>query len=235
MKTKGKNAQGIAPKNVPATEAPKPTAPSQDLRENETANGDIRATIGWLETADGKIQFERMTDKTKKKFRSLLESPEFIRAIGAEPPSPAASSPGKLPEIGDQECNMILDLLGTVSGIGASYIYKVPREITAKAFQYTPDMRKKINPNLSAVLNKWAPHFLKSYKDEVGLAIVLFGAVNAQLTVMRILDGQRTKDNGTRPTPPRPVSAISAVPPVAHEPKNEEQPRPVESAAGVGD
>jgi hypothetical protein len=232
MKTKGKPAQGSAPKNTSVqNEAPKPTAPAPEVKENETLNGDVRATIGWLETPDGKIQLDRMTDKTKKKFRSLLDNPEFVKAIGIEAPS-AAPSTLKFPEIDDKECNMILDLLGTVSGIGASFIYKVPREITMKAFQYTPDMRRKINPNLAAVLNKWAPTFLKTYKDEVGLGIVMFGAVNAQLTVMKLLDDQRKKAE-TR-TSPRPVSAISSVAPNVYPAKTEE-PLPAESASGAAD
>lgn len=91
---------------------------------------------------------------------------------------------------GDDESNALLDLLQPICATAASKIYGIDGRITARAFQFSADHRKRVNPPLIRVMNKWLPGMVKRWSDELGLAIVLSAVVNSQIKVMHMLDGQ---------------------------------------------
>jgi len=54
-------------------------------------------------------------------------------------------------------------------------------------------------------LNKWGPAIVKTWKDEIGLGIVFFAVLNAQVRFMHILDEQRKKNLPATPEKVTPI------------------------------
>jgi len=147
--------------------------------------------ISFNVTNEGAPDWERMLPKTRAQLTDLLKDKSVQKELGI-----SETQAAQITEMGfgEDEANALLDLLGNIDSVAASKIYGVPGEITAKAFAFTPDHRKKINPPLTRVLNKWGPAIVKTWKDEIGLGIVFFAVLNAQVRFMHILDEQRKKN-----------------------------------------
>ena len=164
--------------------------------------------ISFNVTPEGVPDWERMLPKTRAQLTELLKDKAVQETLGLN-----TEQVKKIEEIGfgEDEANALLDLLSSIDSIAASKIYKVPHEVTSEAFAFSADHRKKINPPLARVLNKWGPAILKTWKDEIGLGIVLFAVLNSQVRLMHILESKRRK-NLTPPPAPRPVTSISEAP-----------------------
>jgi hypothetical protein len=107
-------------------------------------------------------------------------------------------------EFSEMEANALLDLLQGIEQPMASKIYGVPYEITRQAFVFTDDMRKRINPAMVKILNKWAPTILRNWKDELGFVLVFGSALNMQVQTMHHLESKRKKEIAAPVTPIRP-------------------------------
>ena len=92
--------------------------------------------------------------------------------------------------IGNDEAEALLDLIQPVTRFAAKKIYKISDTVAEQAFIFSPDHRRKINPPLIRVMNKWLPMLIKKFADELGLGIILFSVVNSQIKVMQMLDYQ---------------------------------------------
>jgi hypothetical protein len=114
---------------------------------------------------------------------------------------------------GEDEANALLDVLQPICSMAASRIYGVDSKITSRAFQFTPDHRKRVNPPLIRVMNKWLPSMVKRWSDEIGLAIVLGAVVNSQIKVMQMLDAGEKQRISTEKSNVKPIST-PVVPPV---------------------
>jgi hypothetical protein len=154
-----------------------------------------------------------MTDEDFEKLPPIDNSPEI--SSEKPPEKPKRGRPKKdnvieistpTPDVNDDEANMVLDLLTPVCTTAAKRIYNVSDAVADAAFQFTPEHRRKINPPLVRVLNKWLPLLIRKYADEIGLGIVLFSVINAQVKVMRMLDA--TEKAQQRKTPPPPPTEI---------------------------
>lgn len=164
--------------------------------------------ISFNVTPEGVPDWERMLPKTKVQLTELLRSKSVQKELGiSEQQAQQIADVG----FGEDEANALLDLLGNIDAVVASKIYDVPMEITSQAFAFTPDHRKKINPPLARVLNKWGPAILKTWKDEIGVAIILFAVLNTQVTAMRMMEEKRKR---LQPVPARTPVATMPTPPV---------------------
>jgi hypothetical protein len=185
-----------APANTPDNLQPLGTAPE---------NGSEKPNrISFNVTPEGSPDWERMLPKTRAQLTDLLKDKSVQKELGI-----SESQAKEISELGfgDDEANALLDLLSKIDSVAASKIYGVPMEVTVQAFEFTPDHRKKINPPLTRVLNKWGPAILKTWKDEIGLTMILFAVLNSQVTVMHILEAKR-KRNAPAPAPAK-VTPIS--------------------------
>ena len=72
---------------------------------------------------------------------------------------------------------------------------------------------------MQRVMNKWAPALLKTWKDEIGLAVILVATINAQIRLMHMLEEQRKK---TEPVSREKVTPIST--PAKQEPEKKLEP-----------
>jgi hypothetical protein len=176
-----------------------PELENNDFTEREKPN-----RISFNVTPEGLPDWERMLPKTKAQLAELLSSKpvQDVLGISREQAEKTAET-----VFGEDEANALLDLLGGIDSFAASRIYKVPSEVTSVAFSFSADHRKKINPPLTRVLNKWGPAIIKSWKDEIGLAIVLVAVLNTQVRLMYILEEKRKKGM------PRPVTPITEAKP----------------------
>jgi len=158
------------------------------------------ARISFFVTDGGMPEWERMLPKTKEQLAEILRSPNVQKELGI---SPEEAKQIADMSFGEDEANALLDMIGGINSVAASKLYGIPYEITSKAFSFTPDHRKKACPPIAKVINKWAPMFLKTWKDEIGAAIILFAILNSQVRVMHILEDQRKKNLPARsPAPP---------------------------------
>jgi hypothetical protein len=131
---------------------------------------------------DGKIAWDDMRDTQKENVKEFYARPDVQAVLEV----PAEKKEDK-PEFGDDEASALLDFLQPVLAIGSSKIFKVPHEITVQAYVFDDHMRKKLNPRMAKLLNKWGPSVFKAYKDEIGFGLVMLSCVSAQTKHMRIL------------------------------------------------
>lgn len=202
----------------PRTMAPKPafadsqTSPSPDAPElpGPEIEREKPNRISFNMTPEGAPDWERMLPKTRAQLTDLLKSKSVQKELGI-----SEQEAKEITEIGfgEDEANAFLDLLSNIDAAAASKIYGVPMEITSQAFAFTPDHRKKINPPMVRVLNKWGPSILKTWKDEIGLTIVLLAVLNAQVRVMHMMEDRRRKNAPA----PKPVTPITQTPPKVEE------------------
>jgi hypothetical protein len=172
---------------------------------------------------DGTVDFSRMQGKTVEDLKNFVRRPEVKKNLNLE----TAQTGGEKDEgFGTLEANALLDVLCGIEAPVASRLYGVPFDICHEAFQFAPEVRSKINPSMIRLLNKWAPLILKTWKDEVGFALVMGSAVNLQIQTMRLLEKKRKDkvDGATKtvipirsaessnpiPQPPPPVPQSSA-------------------------
>jgi len=196
----------------PASAQNPPSINDPVIKENDAEKVN---RVSFFVAPDGMPDFERMLPRTKNQLTEMLRNKSVQAQLGITP-----EEAKKIEDLGfgEDEANAMLDMISGITSPAASRIYKVPREITSVAFQFTPDHRKKINPPLTRVLNKWGPAILKTWKDEIGLGIVLISVLNAQVTLMHILEARRQA--ATQVQPPRKVTNISEAAPA---PKPEEK------------
>ena len=200
-----KNRKPMAPKSVfvdsqsnlqPAT----PEVPGPEIGQEKPNR------ISFNTTAEGVPDWERMLPRTKAQLTDMLKSKSVQKELGLTP-----DEVKEISEIGfgEDEANALLDVFQGITTVGASKIYGVPIEITSQAFTYTPDHRKKMNPPLTRLLNRWGPAALKAWKDEIGFSIIFLSVLNAQVQLMRILDAKRKRLAPVAPRVPTPISPAS--------------------------
>jgi hypothetical protein len=216
MKTR-KRKLGQAIDGVPGLDATSETPQSATESSQEKAD-----RLSFFMSAEGVPDWERMIPATRERLASVLQNPKVQKELGfSKEEARTISEIG----FGDDEANALLDILGSIDSFAASAIYKVPPDICSKAFTFTPDQRKKISPPMQRVLNKWAPMILKTWKDEIGLGMVLLATLNAQVRVMHILDEQRKKNTPQKaPATVTPISG-TANPPATDAVAKDETPK----------
>lgn len=219
MKTRKANnvsAKANVP-SIPEDGKNAPQTPSAGLSPDGVSGAEKTPRVSFFVSPDGTPEWERMLPKTKEQLADILRNPNVQKELGVSP-----EEAKQIAEMGfgEDEANALLDLIGNINAVAAAKIYGIPGEVTSKAFTFTADHRKKINPPLTRVLNKWAPLMLKTWKDEIGLGIVLFAVLNAQVHVMHMLENQRQKSLGNVPARPPAVPVTPIFKPEQVSPEN---------------
>ncbi len=184
MKTKKNKPVAFAVDGSPKSPDSAPSAPPVSEREDDLQR------VSFNINADGSPDWVRMRGNTRARLLAILKTEEVQKELGFTPEqAKEIANVG----FGEDEANALLDLLSGVDSIAASKIFGIPYEVTSQAYAFTPFHRGKINPPMIKVLNKWSPLILKTWKDEIGLAIVLVSTLNAQTRLMHILDEKRKR------------------------------------------
>jgi hypothetical protein len=192
MRTKKRNAVALNPDS--ATSAPDGNS-NPSLANEESLPAEKLDRISFYVAQDGAPEWDRISPQTRERLTAILRNSKVQKELGvSQEEAKSISEIG----FGEDEANALLDMLGGIDSMAASAIYKIPPEVCTQAFTFTSDQRRKINPPLHRVLNKWGPAMLKTWKDEIGLAMVLFATMNAQVRVMHVLEEKRKKNQPTR-------------------------------------
>lgn len=186
--------------------------------------------VSFTVDSDGRIDTSRLQDKTRIQLKEIFSRPSELEKLGL---TPAVSKEISEMGFGEDEANAILTFLTSIDAPIASRLYQVPKDICVKAFTFDDYHRKKLNPPMIRLMNKWGPSVLKTWKDEIGFALIMFSTLSAQVTAMNFMHEQRKKET---PAPANVTSitdarAASATPPQSISPEPE---RPSMGEAGKG-
>lgn len=144
--------------------------------------------VSFTVDSDGHIDFDKLQDKTKIQLKEIFSRPSELRKLGL---SPKVSQEISEMGFGEDEANAILGFITTIDAPIAARMYNVPKEIAIKAFTFDDYQRSKLNPPMIRLMNKWGPSVLKTWKDEVGFALIMFSTLSAQVLAMNMLEEQR--------------------------------------------
>jgi hypothetical protein len=184
--------------------AQSPEIPASNPTETKSPVQEISSSRLVLILNDsGEIDFGRLPEKTRDSLKSALHNPDVRKELGIIQEKSEKIS-GEL-GFDDDDANGFLDLLQGIDSFAASKIYGLPKDLCDKAYEFKDYHRKKINPRMIGLLNKWSPVILKNWKDEIGFAIVLTSTINAQVRTMHQMAAHQKALN---PPPPN-VTPIS--------------------------
>lgn len=207
MGRKRKNAKTVA-FHMDSTTVIPPITAEEILQEQAATNSATnsvednleRQNISFVER-DGKIAFDEMRESQKEKLREFVNRPE-VQAEFA-PKTETKSDDAKFDV---DEANALLDFLQPVLAIGASKVYGVPAEITSQAYVFNDNMRAKLSPRMTRLLNKWGPSIFAKYKDEIGCGLILVSCVAVQTKQMKFLAKRANDKKVTQMPSPAPVA-----------------------------
>jgi hypothetical protein len=142
----------------------------------------------YLDKATGKVQWDRMQKKTKEQLKDILSNPEISKLLGSPFPKEVQS-------IFDPSWSGgVLDALALIERIIAQKFFKVSAEAAGKAFKFSDTEKATVSPFLSNVINKYAVkyelNFLRDFKDEIGLVVILSAMTQAKIAYASKLDEQ---------------------------------------------
>lgn len=208
------------------SELPKPEPAPVSVENQEAEVSEKLNRMSFNLTPEGLPDFDGMRRKTREQLAAFLRNESVQKELGI-----AADETKKAEESGfDQnDANALLDLLGQIDALGASAIYKIPSEVTTQAFAFTEDHRKKINPPMIRLLNKWGPAIVKTWKDEIGFSLIMLSTLNSQVRLMHALETRRRRLLVQPPivaAPPTPSKVTSISEPSAAREATPEAPQP---------
>jgi hypothetical protein len=170
----------------------------------------------FIDAESGLVQWDRISGKTKTQLEKIFRASETQSQLGYVPPSPKEVKEAYEVAFDATEVNAILDLLQVIDATAAAKMFDVPLDITTQAYTFTDLHRSKLTPTYAALLNKWGPSVMKTWKQEIGAALVTVSVLNAQYRTMRALEKARKpatvttmpskKEPSAPPPPPKPAA-----------------------------
>lgn len=176
---------------IVATDSPEETKPEETQSEKPADHPEIfenNRRVAFTVDSEGRIDVEKLQDKTKIQLKEIFSRPSELRKLGL---SPSVSKQIADNEFGEDEANALLSFITMVDAPIAARLYNVPKSIAKEAFTFDDYHRSKLNPPMIRLMNKWGPSVLKTYKDEVGFALIMFSTLSSQVMVMNALEEKR--------------------------------------------
>ena len=122
--------------------------------------------------ADGKVDVERLRDKTKESLIAVIKDEQLKLALGiGEPGAPAIEFDPKLIGAG-------YDWLGGLEAMLMQLWLRIPAEQARQIWAYTEQEKALLIPASQAVLAKHSPEWIARYKEEVQF-IAFFGLITS--------------------------------------------------------
>jgi hypothetical protein len=122
--------------------------------------------------ADGKVDVERLRDKSKETLIGVLKDAELKVALGiGEAGAPAIEFDPKL-------IGAAYDWLGGLEAMLMQLWLRIPAEQARQIWVYTHDEKALLVPASQAVLAKHSPEWMARYKEEVQF-IAFFGLITS--------------------------------------------------------
>lgn len=111
---------------------------------------------------DGTVDLERMRESTKQRLF------QAVAGLEAQAEEDLAEQARALKAV----VPAIYKVLGTIEGLVASWVTKVPREEAIRIFDYGPGEIQALSEPTANILAKHASN-IAAYKDEISLALIL--------------------------------------------------------------
>lgn len=184
MRTRTKTP-AIAVEKTPAAPAPAPVAPV-DTSDSE------RISLAWFADKNGKIEWDRMADKTKERLRGIMTSPDARKALGIvqDPVQQAQFFPPAF-------VNTMYDALGMIETAVATRWVGIDPDIAKRVMLYNDAEKAMLNPPTCAVLNQYLGDF--EHKNLAALLMLLTGLTLQKIAALRQLmiqlKGTHTPEN----------------------------------------
>jgi len=207
VKTKAKSkaaGEVETAKPAPATGvAPIPSESSVDA----TAN---RKTFAVYVDANGKIEVDRLQERTKAQLRSLFQDSSLPGKLGI------ASAAVPAPQfVSTEMVSAFYDTLGNIESLIGQKVFKVSSDIASKAFTFDAEKKKSLTPLTVKVANKYAWEWLQKYGDEIMLLSVFVGVTLSQVAVLKTLQaGGKVSEKSIAYSAPTPEAKTVEVAPV---------------------
>jgi hypothetical protein len=174
MRTKNKNA---SKKTESAPEKglsePENGENRSDLGASEPEIAPSRKTIGWSLTPEGRIDFDRMREKTKQELRDLIDDPEVRKAVGAKNSEGNQQTAQPVEFFDPAWCKPLFDTFAQVETMVIAPRLKLPADIVFKQLRFNKEELDALTPVTCRVINKYAMEWMIRFKDEIGLAMLL--------------------------------------------------------------
>lgn len=138
---------------------------------------------------DGNLDMSSMRERTKEQLKTLLRDPQIISMMGTGP------QPKEISRMFEPEwAGTLLDGLMVVEQIVVQKMTKLPSEICSKAFKLTASEREMASPILAKIVDKYVDKykidFVKEFKEEIVLVIMLSAMTKTKLAYARELEMQ---------------------------------------------
>jgi hypothetical protein len=184
---------------LPKTDAKTP--PEISVPANPSAQPSVEEKVARLSFAldsNGRPDWDKMHEKTRVKVKELMGD-------GA---SKTAVETAKVEVFDPAWTGTMFDVIGKIEAFGAAKLYKIPQEIADRAFSYSQAEKDKLAGPTAKVINKYAPLWLETYKDEIALAglFVMITAMKFQMATMLAAQFQNT--GAVSPNAPSPSSKV---------------------------
>jgi hypothetical protein len=193
MKTKSIKTDPKTPAEIPV-----PANPSAPVVESEKVS-----RLSFALDSNGKPDWDKMHEKTRVKVKELMGEGASKTAVASTPV-----------EVFDPAwCGTMFDVVGKIESFAAAKLYKMPQEVADRAFTYSQAEKDKLAGPTAKVINKYAPLWLETYKDEIALAglFVMITAMKFQMATM--LMTQLNKTGAVSPQAPSPSPKVVDVRP----------------------
>lgn len=180
------NLEGAKDSAAPAVPL-NPSAPAVEQEEKQ-------ARLSFPLDASGKPDWDKMHAKTRAKVKDLMGEGASRGAVAAE----------RVEVFDPAWTGTMFDVIGKIESFAAAKLYKMPAEIADLAFTYSQAEKDKLAGPTAKVINKYAPLWLETYKDEIALAglFVMITAMKFQMATVLMAQAQKT--GAGRPNVPSP-------------------------------
>jgi hypothetical protein len=195
MKTKKQQLK----KDLPVSPEAQPeiqSAPIDAAVSSADETGERISVAIYLDKSTGKVQWDRMQKKTKEQLKEILTNPEISKLLGSPLPK-------EVHNIFDPSWSGgVLDALALIERVIAQKFFKISSEAAGKAFKFTESDKATVSPFLANVINKYAEkyelNFLRDFKDEIGLVVILSAMTQAKISYAKEIDKQIKLDSMKR-------------------------------------
>lgn len=176
-----------AEKTEPQNEGPSIPKPEADtrpeFRPREAREGEVTSVT--IPLVDGKIDFEKMRDKTLERLKGVVTNPEARRKLGLVRDESE-------PRITVEALKPVFAAVGIAEGLAVAWTAKIPAQMAIPIMMFNDEEFSETAPVAADILEKSAPQWLRtlilSDNAKLGqLAMLLFKIHQRKLAQIKAL------------------------------------------------
>lgn len=121
--------------------------------------------------SDGTIDFSRLRGDAKQQLAEALRHPSTAETLLGKEPEPIFS---------DSDIASLFAGVSQIEQMLAKLLMRVPADIAAEAFAYTPTDLMLLTPPTQNILSKYSPGWVNEHKDLIAFALIFTGITRRQ-------------------------------------------------------